>query len=201
MILESRKWRLILRGLVLLVTTALILGFSGPASYALQDDTPHAIYGRQSLSKQSLDGRFAVLRAQAELDHAVALHRDGQTMYWVPVRGYTDKEGSIKLFILTDDVPSATGTPAVDGGAGATEGAAFVGRVVRFAAAPYAADAEKVLITALNDPVAPDTYVLIQGEAPKAYRPMVPLIGGLGVVWFLSLVAFTRAWRRSPRRR
>ena len=200
MILESRKWRLILRGLVLLVTTALILGFSGPASYALQDDTPHAIYGRQSLSKQSLDGRFAVLRAQAELDHAVALHRDGQTMYWVPVRGYTDKEGSIKLFILTDDVPATTGTPAPGSDSG-SDGGAFVGRIVRFAAAPYAADAEKVLITALNDPVAPDTYVLIQGEAPKAYRPMVPLMGGLGVVWFLSLVPFTRAWRRSLRRR
>ncbi|HEX6607966.1 MAG TPA: hypothetical protein VF276_13745 [Chloroflexia bacterium] len=200
MILESRKWRLILRGLVLLVTTALILGFSGPASYALQDDTPHAIYGRQSLSKQSLDGRFAVLRAQAELDHAVALHRDGQTMYWVPVRGYTDKEGSIKLFILTDDVPSEIGTPAT-GDSGAVDADAFVGRLVRFAAAPYAADAEKVLITALNDPVGPDTYVLIQGEAPKAYRPMVPLMGGLGVIWFLSLVSFTRAWRRSPRRR
>jgi hypothetical protein len=201
MILESRKWRLILRGLVLLVTTALILGFSGPTSYALQDDTPHAIYGRQSLSKQSLDGRFAVLRAQAELDHAVALHRDGQTMYWVPVRGYTDKEGSIKLFILTDDVPSATGTPATAGDSSAAEGAAFVGRLVRFAAAPYAQDAEKVLITALDDPVGPDTYVLIQGEAPKAYRPMVPLMGGLGVIWFLSLVSFTRAWRRAPRRR
>jgi hypothetical protein len=198
MILESRKWRLILRGLVLLVTTALILGFSGPTSYALQDDTPHAIYGRQSLSKQSLDGRFAVLRAQAELDHAVALHRDGQTMYWVPVRGYTDKEGSIKLFIVTDDVPAATGTPPSDG---ASDGGAYVGRIVRFAAAPYAADAEKVLITALNDPVGPDTFVLIQGEAPKAYRPMVPLMGGLGVIWFLSLVSFTRAWRRSPRRR
>jgi hypothetical protein len=198
MILESRKWRLILRALVLLVTTALILGFSGLTSYALQDDTPHAIYGRQSLSKQSLDGRFAVLRAQAELDHAVALHRDGQTMYWVPVRGYTDKEGSIKLFILTDDVPSATSTPSLDS---APDGGAYVGRLVRFAAAPYAADAEKVLITALNDPVGPDTYVLIQGEAPKAYRPMVPLMGGLGVIWFLSLVSFTRAWRRSPRRR
>ena len=198
MILESRKWRLILRGLVLLVTTALILGFSGQASYALQDDTPHAIYGRQTLSKQSLDGRFAVLRAQAELDHSVALHRDGQTMYWVPVRGYTDKEGAIRLFILTDDVPAATGTPT---GAGAPNEGAYVGRIVRFDAAPYAADAEKVLITALNDPVGPDTYVLIQGEAPKAYRPVVPLMGGLGVIWFLSLVSFTRAWRRSPRRR
>jgi hypothetical protein len=30
---------------------------------------------------------------------------------------------------------------------------------------------------------------------------MVPLMGGLGVIWFLSLVSFTRAWRRSPRRR
>jgi hypothetical protein len=194
MIIESRKWRLILQGLALLVTTGLILGFSGPASYALQDDTPHAIYGPRALSKNSLDGRFAVLRAQADLSRAVALHRDGHTSYWVPVRGYTDAAGAITLFILTDDVRESA-TP----GAGADT--PFVGRLVRFTDAPHAGDAAKVLDDALSDPVAPDTYVLIEGEAPQAYRPVVPLVGGLGLIWFLSLVSFTRAWRRAPRRR
>ncbi|HMA34352.1 MAG TPA: hypothetical protein VKY74_07690 [Chloroflexia bacterium] len=194
MILESRKWRLILQGLILLVTTGLILAFSGLASYALQDDSPHAIDGPHQPSKDSLTGRFTVLQAQAELDRAVALHRDGHTAYWVPVRGYSDKqEGVSKLFVLTDDIHPApapvTGAPA------------FIGRLVRFEDAPHAQDARAVLAQALNTPVAPDTYVLIEGDAPKAYRPMVPLVGGLGLVWFLSLVSFTRAWRRAPRRR
>ncbi len=197
MILESRKWRLILQGLALLVTTVLILGFSGPASYALQDDQPHTIYGSRTLTKMGLNGRFTVLRAEAELDHAVALHRDGHTSYWVPVRGYTDKEGAIHLFILTDDIHTAP--PTTSGAAGAP--APFIGRLVRFDDAPHADAAQQVLSLALADPVAPDTYVLIEGDAPKAYRPMVPLVGGLGLVWFLSLVSFTRAWRRAPRHR
>jgi hypothetical protein len=135
-----------------------------------------------------------VLRAQADLSRAVALHRDGHTSYWVPVRGYTDAAGAITLFILTDDVRESA-TP----GAGADT--PFVGRLVRFTDAPHAGDAAKVLDDALSDPVAPDTYVLIEGEAPQAYRPVVPLVGGLGLIWFLSLVSFTRAWRRAPRRR
>jgi len=190
-VLESRKWRLILQGLVVLITSLLILGYSGLASYALQDDTPHAINGARRLAKDQLNGRFTVLRAQADLDHSVALHRDGHTSYWVPIRGYTDKEGAIKLFVITDDINFASGNTEV----------AFTGRLVPFDQAPYAGDAEKVLNAALNDPVAPDTYVLLEGEAPKTYRPMVPLVGGLGLVWFVTAVSFTRSWRRAPRRR
>ena len=196
MILESRKWRLIGQGLALLITTVLILGFSGPASYALQDDQPHTIYSSRTLSKMGLNGRFTVLRGAADLDRAVALHRDGHTSYWVPVRGYTDKEGAIHLFILTDDIH--TPPTAVAGG---EQPAPFVGRLVRFDEAPHADAAQQVLSLALGDPVGPDTYVLIEGDAPKAYRPMVPLVGGLGLIWFLSLVSFTRAWRRAPRHR
>jgi hypothetical protein len=191
MILESRKWRLIVQGLALLITTALILGYSGMASYALQDDTPQTIYGPGQLVGRELDGQFAVLRAQADLERAVALHRDGHTTYWVPVRGYTDIAGAITLFVLTDDV----------GGARRAGSAAFVGRLVRFADAPHAGAAQDALREALAQPVGLDSYVLIEGDAPQAYRPMVPLVGVLGVVWFLSLFAFTRAWRRSPRRR
>jgi hypothetical protein len=199
MILESRKWRLIVPGLALLITTALILGFAGPASYALQDDTPRLIYGPAQLSEHKLDGRFAVLRAQAALDRAVALHREGHTSYWVPVSGYNDARGASLLFVLTDDIYGAP-TPEQDLPAGG-DGPAFVGRLVRFADAPHADDAEKVLAEAEGAPVVPkDAYVLIEGEAPKTYRPMVPLVGGLGLVWFLALVSFTRAWRRTPRR-
>jgi hypothetical protein len=197
MILESRKWRLIVPGLALLITTLLILVYSNLASYALQADQPQSIYGIRSLAKSRLDGRFAVLGGQADLDRAVALHRDGHTMYWVPVRGYTDKEGAIHLFILTDDIYAAPTATSATG----QETAPFVGRLVRFDDAPYAQAAQQALITALNDPVAEDTYVLIEGDAPKAYRPMVPLVGGLGLVWFGSLVAFVRVWRRVPRRR
>lgn len=192
MILEIRKWRLIFPGLAVIVTTLLILGFSGPVSYALQDDTPHPIYGPRGLDKNRLDGRFGVLRAQTGLDRAVALHRDGRTSYWVPVRGYTDKEGGITLFVLTDDIhgPNSSGNNPT-----------FDGRLVRFDEAPHAADAEKAINAALNDAIAPNTYVLIEGDAPKTYRPMVPLVGGLGLIWFLSLVSFTRVWRGTPRRR
>ena len=105
--------------------------------------------------------------------------------------------------MLTDDVH---GTAAAAGGWPAAATAtgnppAFVGRLVRFDAAPYAADAEKVLAAALNTPQAPEAYVLIVGEAPDTFRPMVPLAGALGVIWFLSLVAVIRAGRRAPHRR
>src|SRR5438094_5707617 len=43
MILQSRKWRLLLRIITLVVTSVLMLAFAAPASYALQDDTPKLI--------------------------------------------------------------------------------------------------------------------------------------------------------------
>src|SRR3954454_24068044 len=43
MILQSRKWRLLLRMITLVITSTLMLAFAAPASYALQDDRPKQI--------------------------------------------------------------------------------------------------------------------------------------------------------------
>src|SRR5574338_1079241 len=101
MILESRKWRLVLRILALVLTTGMMLAVAGPVSYALQDDTPKQIsvprqlYGPEG---EPLTDTYIYLEAVPELDRSVRTGEGGDTRYWLPLKGYTGV-----LFLRTDE--------------------------------------------------------------------------------------------------
>ena len=101
MILESRKWRLVLRIVALVLTTGLMLAVAGPVSYALQDDTPRQItFPRQLYGPEGepLADIFAYLEAVPDLDRSVRTGEDGDTRYWLPLRGYGGT-----LFVRTEE--------------------------------------------------------------------------------------------------
>ena len=60
MILQSRRWRLLLRTITLVITSILMLAFAASASYALQDDTPLIVTTASQLfnKEQPINGRL-----------------------------------------------------------------------------------------------------------------------------------------------
>ncbi len=104
MILQSRKWRLLIRAATLLVTSLVMLAFAGPASYALQDDTPRLITGPVELTNKEkpLANSYANATALPDTGKAFAVEEVGVTYYWVPLHGYNNK-----LFVRTKNVSYA----------------------------------------------------------------------------------------------
>ena len=62
MILQSRKWRLLLRMITLVITSTLMLAFAAPASYALQDDRPKLITAAGQLFDKQVQWIVPTLR-------------------------------------------------------------------------------------------------------------------------------------------
>jgi hypothetical protein len=201
MILESRKWRLVLRILALLLTTGLMLAVAGPVSYALQDDTPKQItvprqlYGPEG---EPLADSFAYLEAVPELDRSVRTGEKSDTRYWLPLRGY----GST-LFVRTDEgkyllpyrYTGAPGSPPYTTGR-------FSGKLTTLKGQPDAEDAAEALAAKGIRVDMDTTMVLLLGEEPKEYRPIVPVMPLLALFWAVALIGAWQIWRgrQRPRR-
>jgi hypothetical protein len=201
MILESRKWRLVLRILALVLTTGMMLAVAGPVSYALQDDTPKQIsvprqlYGPEG---EPLTDTYVYLEAVPELDRSVRTGEGDDTRYWLPLKGYAGV-----LFLRTDEgkylLPYRyTGEP----GSPLYSTGHFSGKLTTLKGQP---DAEKAVdaLAAQGIYVDVDTaMVLLQGEEPKAYRPIVPIMPLLALFWVVVLVGAWQIWRgrQRPRR-
>src|SRR5689334_3869501 len=164
MVLETRKWRLLLRAALLLLTGALIFGWAGPALYALQKAEPVPIGSLAQLESDSLDGRFATVESAPDLNRVVTVHAAGVTSYWIPLAGYN---GRFLAVTTHSDWQTAPQQPQLR----------FTGKVVKLSSAPDY-DAYKRLV-APNGKLPDDSYALIEGEQPEAYRPMVPVVGAL----------------------
>ena len=191
MILESRKWRLVLRILALVLTTGLMLAVAGPVSYALQDDTPRRItvprqlYGPEG---EPLADTFAFLEVVPELNRAVRTGEGDDTRYWLPLRGYgsgwfvrADKE----TYLVPYPFMRARGLPPDVTGR-------FSGKLTMLKGQ---SDAEEAIegLAVRGFTVDPDTaMVLLLGEEPKAYRPIVPIMPLLALFWVAVLVG---AWQ------
>jgi hypothetical protein len=201
MILESRKWRLVLRIMALVVTTSLMLAVAGPVSYALQDDTPKQItiprqlYGPEG---EPLTDSFVYLEAVPDLDRSVRTGEDDDTHYWLPLRGY----GST-LFVRTKEgkylLPYRyTGAPS-----SALYGAGhFSGKLTTLKGQPDAEDAVEAFAARGIGVNADTAMVLLLGEEPKTYRPIVPVMPLLAMFWGVALVGAWQIWRgrQRPRR-
>jgi hypothetical protein len=74
----------------------------------------------------------------------------------------------------------------------------FTGKVVRLSSAPDYGAYKRIV--APDSPLPEDAYVLLEGEEPETYRPMVPVVAALLVLWLVVFVGFIRIWqRRRPR--
>jgi hypothetical protein len=186
MVLKPRKWRLLLGAALLILTGALIFGWAGPALYALQKAEPAPIITSAQLEDSSLAGRFATVEGRPDLTRVVTVHEAGVTTYWIPLVGYDNR-----LFVTSThrEWQAATREPVLR----------FTGKVVRLSSAPdYDAFKRLAKSTAIVFP--DDAYALLEGEEPETYRPMVPVVGGLLILWLVVFIFFVQVWhRRQPR--
>ena len=200
MILESRKWRLLIRILALLVTSVLMLAVAGPVSYALQDDTPRVITSSHQLFDKDgkpLPDSFAHIDTTPDIDRSINTGEGDGTRYWIPVSGFDNL-----LFVRTDkgqylfpyDQDPATGFIVGNP-------VRYSGKITTLKSQPDADKAVKELaaegITVDED----NAMVLLQGEEPATYRPIVPVMPLLAIFWALALAGAYQIWRRRPPRR
>jgi hypothetical protein len=200
MILESRKWRLVIRILALVLTSMLMLAVAGPVSYALQDDTPKLItVARQLYDKDGkpLPDSFADIEAVPDINRAITTGEGGGTHYWIPVQGFDNL-----LFVRADkcdylfpyDQSPETGF-IVQGSV------PYSGKITPLKGQP---DGEKALEALEKEGITVDkenAMVLLQGEEPATYRPIVPVMPLLAIFWSLALAGAWQIWRgRRPKR-
>ena len=186
MVIESRKWRLLLPAFVLVVTGALIVGFAGSAVYALQKAEPAPILSAAQLADGTYDGRYATVEGTPDLSRSVTVRQGDVTTHWVRLVEYGDG-----LYVTTTDSAwqVATGDRV----------RRFTGKLGRLTAATDYNEFKR--LADLPHPLPDDAYVLVEGEEPDTYRPMLPLMGALLLLWALTLWGFIRIWRhRGPRR-
>ncbi len=196
MILQSRRWRLLIRTAALVITSVLMLAFAGPVSYALQDDTPKPLTNPDQLfvKEKPVVDSYVTITAVPDLSHnAIAIKDGDNTSYWIPLHGFDNK-----LFVRIDSdayVPYAYG----EGSETLTH---YSGKVTILKGQ---ADSEKVIKELAKRGVTVDkdkVMVLVQGEEPKTFRPIVPVMPALALLWGATLIGLLQIWRgRRPRAR
>ncbi len=199
MILESRKWRLVIRILALVMTSVLMLAVAGPVSYALQDDTPKDITASHQLFDKDgkpLPDSYAYIEAIPDINRAVSTGEGDSTHYWIPVQGFDGL-----LFVRSDksqylfpyDYNAESGFLIQDK-------VRYSGKITTLASQ---SDSEKAIKEIEKQGIKVDketAMVLLQGEAPAAYRPIVPVMPLLAIFWSVALVGAWQIWRgRRPR--
>jgi hypothetical protein len=200
MILQSRKWRLLLRIITLVVTSTLMLAFAAPASYALQDDTPKLIARADQLfdKQRPIADSYVYTSALPDLNHIVTTRGIGTTYYWIPLPQYGNKllvraegESFLHAYYRAADLNLDSGPREAN----------FHGKIT---ALTGQADWERLASRLALEGVTVDkehTMVLLQGEVPHTYRPMVPVVGVLAAFWALALVGVLRILRGNGARR
>ncbi|MDQ6692861.1 MAG: hypothetical protein M3014_00335 [Chloroflexota bacterium] len=201
MILHSRKWRTLIRVVALIVTSVLMLAFAGPASYALQDDSPKLVTNSSQLfdKQKPIDDSYIDVKAVPDVNHAVVVKGLVATHYVIPLKGFGQQ-----LFVRTDDPQYLFPYDySPEQGFSGGEEVAYAGK-----ATPLDADPEggKISEELVRNGIVVDknkVMVLSQGEAPRIYRPVVPVMMPLlAWLWLIALVGLVQIWRgRGPRAR
>lgn len=203
MIWESRKWRLVTRILAVLVASILMFAVAGPVSYALQDDTPKAI----SVSRQLYDekgkpvvDKYVYVEALPDLARVVTTGEGGSTHYLIPIQGFNHK-----LFIYTDKGEYLFPFDYTLDGGFQTDSIPirYYGKVTTLQSQINADEAFEGLAQYGIYLDKATTMVLVQGEEPGDYRPMVPIMPILAVFWAIALFGAWQVWRgrRRPNQR
>ncbi len=202
MILQSRRWRLLLRTVVLVLASALMLAFAAPASYALQDDRPKQITSASQLYDKArpVAETYIYTSAMPDLQRIVTTHGLTTIYHWILVPSYNGHllvraEGDSFLHAYYRGMDHNLATSPVQ--------ANFYGKVTPLKGQ---AGADDVVTEMAAQGVYLDketAMVLLQAEEPSTYRPMVPVIGLLALFWVLALTGLLRilSGRRPKRRR
>lgn len=177
-----------------------MLAVAGPVSYALQDDTPKNVtIPRQLYDKdgKQLPDSYGYISTVPDIDHAVSVGEGDSTHYWIPVQGFdnlllvrTDKA----QYLFPYDQDPQTGFIA--------QGTVrYAGKITTLKGQP---DADKALDALAAQGIIVDkenAMVILPGEEPAAYRPIVPVMPLLAIFWALAGIGALQIWRgRRPRR-
>ena len=198
MIYQSRRWRLWARCVTLAITSLLMLLFAGPATYALQSDSPKAITGPSQLldKERPVEGSYIDARGIPDLSRAFSTSELLTTHYWIPIEGYDHQ-----LLIRTDD-PQYLFPADYDPIAGFQEigEMRYTGKVVSLKGQLNADDIIQTL-QAQGMTIDKEKAVFIsQGEVPSSYRPIVPVVPFIAWAWLVALVGLVQIARgRRPR--
>jgi hypothetical protein len=186
------------RGVTLAITSVLMLLFAGPATYALQSDSPRAITGPSQLldKERPVEGSYIDARGVPDLSRAFSTSELLTTHYWIPVEGYDQQ-----LLIRTDD-PRYLFPTDYDPISGFHEigEVRYTGKVISLKG-QLNADAIVEALKAQGMTIDKEKAVFIsQGEVPSSYRPIVPVVPFLAWAWLVALVGLVQiARRRRPR--
>ena len=200
MILESRKWRLLIRLSTLVLTSMLMLWFAGPVTYALQDDTPTTLTTPFQLHDKTkpLEGTYVDAWGALTLHQAHTTREFVTTYYWIPVGGYENQ-----LIIRTDDPQYLfpTDYDPMHGFVGGSPRLEYTGKIMPLKSQP---NADKLIEewAAMGLKVDKEkAMVLSQGEVPSAFRPIVPIMFVPVWLWVAALIGLIQIiWgRRIPR--
>ncbi len=194
MIHQSRKWRLLIRIVALGMTSMMMLAFAGPVSYALQDDTPKRIDDPSQLfdaKGKPVADMYVDLWSVPELDKAATLKEGSDSYYWIPLRGYNNQllvrtKDASYVFPYGDSSLARLKTIPAD---------QYSGKITALEGQP---DADKVVEELGKRGVVVDkkkTMVLLQGEMPSTYRPIVPVMPVLAILWGVTLAGLFQIWR------
>jgi hypothetical protein len=202
MILQSRKWRLLIRVVVLVLASALMLAFAAPASYALQDDRPKQITRAAQLydKEKPVEDAYVYTRALPDLGRVVTTHTINTTYHWIPLPGYGNLlfvrvEGDSFLHAYFRNMDLNLDTEVRE--------ANFYGKVTSLKSQAGTEEVIKALAGSGINVDKDKAMVLLQGEEPSTYRPMVPVVGVLALFWILALVGLVQilSGRRNRHRR
>lgn len=202
MIWESRKWRLITRIVAMLVASVLMFVGAGPASYALQDDTPkHITVSRQLYDEKGepVANKYIYVEALPDLARVVTTGEGSSTRYLIPISGfnhrlfiYTDKGKYLFPFDYTPEEGFLTSSTPIR----------YFGKVTTLQSQINSDEAFKGLEAQGIYLDKEATMVLVQGEEPSNYRPIVPVMPLLALFWGITLIGAWQIWRgRRTRRR
>ena len=201
MILQSRRWRLVIRAIALLVTSVLLLALAGPVSYALQDDTPKSVWtARQLLDEKGepLNDRYVDVQAVPDFSRAFTTGEAEARQVWVPLHGYGDnvimRADHYSYLFAYSYVPHS--------GIRAVPNVHFPGKITLLAGQEGADEVVETLASTGVEIDKEKMVVLHQGERPSAYRPIVPVVPVLAWLWGAALLGLFQIWRgRRPKSR
>jgi hypothetical protein len=200
MILRSRKWRLLIRTMVLLLAGVLMLVFAAPASYALQDDTPQLITPSTDLHNEMrpLAETFVYTSDLPDLARIVTTKGIATTYHWIPVPGYggrlfvrAEGDSFLHAYYRAMDLNMATGPRPAN----------FYGKITPVKSQADAQEAIDALAARGIEVDKETAMVILQGEMPRSFRPMVPVWGMLALFWLFALVGLLRILSGQTQRR
>lgn len=198
MILHTRKWRLVIRMVTLVLTSVLMLAFAGAASYALQDDRPHSLTGPSQLhnKQQPVAETYVNVTAAPDLAHALTTQELLGSRYWIPLEGY-----GYQLFVRADSSQYLFPYDYTPEGGFIGEGAPlrYSGKITPLKGQAGADDLVESLAEQGVTVDKEQAMVLMLNEAPSAYRPVVPVMPVLAWLWLGALVGLVQIWRGKSR--